>query len=298
MTRTQDRPFSGRKDSRISSKPSVIEPRRHSQELSSKVYAILRDHLAVLISGALVAFAALKIIIFARGDYLLALAVLGAGQQFTILASTMFNALTILAMLYISWSGIIKTRATPSGTFESHLQFNLKRYVPLFMAWALLLVAAPAIFIALAAFATLNNFLANSKSRRGRGKEPNPRKIAKYRLKRTRRLRIIGIITSINVVTMVVVLAATSWAPTERVTFKEDQAETTITGFVVGQQAKQVLIVRSDGGGAFWVGEDSLKRRKLCLPDDDLWEGISQPALSLISTVFESRKQIARCSVA
>lgn len=296
MTKTQDGTLFRPENPKLRNKQNTVVPHHHSPELTSKVYTILRDHLGVLISGTLVAFAALKIIIFARGDYSIALAVLSAGQQFTILASTMFNILTILATLYVSWSSTTKVRATSSDSFEFHLAHNIKSYLPFLMAWMLLFVLAPAIFIALALFSALSNYWTNLRSRRGRRKEPDRRRIARYRLKRTRRLRIIGIVVSINIVVMIVVLAASDWVPTERVTFKEDQSETTITGLVVGQQGKQVLIVRSDRGAAFWVGEDSLKRRRLCTPDDTPWEGISQPPLDLISTFFESKKPAPRCS--
>lgn len=93
-------------------------------EKPSYMSVLLREHLTVAISAFLVTFAAIKIIIFSLGNLSIALAVLNAGQQFTILASTMFSALVVGAVLLILIPTMVPIVSTLSEK-ERHRILNI-----------------------------------------------------------------------------------------------------------------------------------------------------------------------------
>lgn len=239
--------------------------------------ALLKEHLGLLVSAALVTFAVVKIIIFARGDLSLALAVLNTGQQFTILASTMFNALVIMAMLFVSLPTITLGQRPAPVDKPGLIRHYMLRYFPLLMAWGLLVIAAPIFYLATAAlFAALDViiYLRRKKKKRlnsGNGQRRRGRKAAIFLL-------------SANMVILVIVLASTEWSPRENISIGDKSAESSTSGYLLGQQGKHFLLVASDRSSVRWIHEDSITSRSLCSSDVET-EWYSKSALRAFTSL-------------
>jgi hypothetical protein len=251
---------------------------KEASRQSWDVASLLREHLAVVISGLLVAFAAVKIIIFARGDYSVALSVLNAGQQFTILASTMFSVLVIAAMTFVSVPALSSMRPAAPGKVDDLLQQQLLRYISLFAAWGLLLIAAPAYYLGAAAFLICFGLVIkrNRRKRLERGRRD---------LRKPRRMKLAVLLFSANIVALVISLASAEWNPQENVTFSEQEIETTASGFVIGQQGKQFLMVDGNRSRLRWISEDDIRSRRVCAPAAS-GEWFSKSVLGLVSLRF------------
>jgi hypothetical protein len=249
---------------------------------------LLREHLTVVISAFLVTFAATKILIFSLGDYSIALAVMNAGQQFTILASTMFSLLVIGAVFLIVAPTMFPALAleTKGNDRLRFLKQNLQRYIPLFFAWALILIAAPAYYIAVI---LIMIFWVRLLLNRGR-KKKRLKPLATRR--RGRKFAILAF--SANSVLLVISLASAPWTPQENVAFGEKGSEIKVSGYVIGQQGKQLLLVEADKSSLQWVGEDSIIDRKVCAVNSGIVMA-SKPVLALVGAAFGSNHVAEEC---
>lgn len=250
---------------------------------------LLREHLTLVISAFLVAFAAIKILIFSLGDYSIALAVLNAGQQFTILASTMFSLLVIGAVLLILAPTMfpnlgLETKGKDKLKF---LKQNLQRYISLFFAWALILIAAPAYYIVFTLIMIFWVRLILRRERKKRGSKPPA-------ATRPRRRKLAILAFSANSVLLVISLASAPWTPQENVAFSEKGNEVKVSGYVIGQQGKQLLLVEADKSSLQWIGEDSIGSRKVCVADSGIIMA-SKPVLALAGAAFGSNHIAEEC---
>lgn len=250
---------------------------------------LLREHLTVVISAFLVTFAATKILIFSLGDYSIALAVLNAGQQFTILASTMFSLLVIGAAFLILVPTIFPTfgQETKSNDKLTFLKQNLQRYIPRFFAWALILIAAPAYYIILI---LIMIFWVRFLLHRDRKKKRSKPRAAIIR----RRRKVAILLLSANSVLLVISLAAAPWTPQENVTFSEKGNEIKVSGYMIGQQGKQLLLVEADKSSLRWIGEDFIGSRKVCVVDSGIIMA-AKPVLALTGAAFGSNHIAEEC---
>jgi hypothetical protein len=250
---------------------------------------LLREHLTVAISAVLITFAATKILIFSLGDYSMALAVLNAGQQFTILASTMFSVLVIGAVLVILVTTMYPAIGKDASKGEvSALKKNLQRYIPLFAAWALIVIAAPTYYIAVILLMIVWIRLIVRRDRKKRRS-----KLASLRKPRLGRLSIV--VFSANSVLLVLSLASAPWTPQENVTFREKDNEVKISGYIIGQQGKQLLLVEADKSSLQWIGEESIDSRKVCAAANGFVIIVSKPLLALAGAAFGSDHIAEEC---
>lgn len=247
---------------------------------------MLSEHLTVVISGSLVTFAAIKIMIFSRGNYSTALAVLNAGQQFTILASTMFSVLVVGAVLFILRPTAFFSTFRAKGT-TGVLKQNLRHYVPLLFAWALIIIAAPAYYIAF----ILTMWLCIKLILR---RKPKVKPGQSSKKKKPRLLKLVFISFSANLVLLVISLASSPWAPQENVKFTENGKEVRVSGYMVGQQGKQLLLVGVDRNSLKWLGEDSIRGREVCAVDkNDLLA--AKPLLALAGAAISPSSNVEEC---
>lgn len=257
-------------------------------EKPSYMSVLLREHLTVAISAFLVTFAAIKIIIFSLGNLSIALAVLNAGQQFTILASTMFSALVVGAVLLILIPTMVPIVSTLSEK-ERHriLNIYIRRYVPLFFAWALILIAAPAYYIAFIIIMIIWVRVVRHRERKKKRSRP-----PKARRRRLAKLAIV--LFSANSVLLVISLAAAPWTPQENVIFSEEGTEVRASGYIIGQQGKQLLLVEADKSSVRWIGEDAIVSRKVCLVSNGAAVA-SKPVLALVGATFGLKDAAEEC---
>jgi len=232
----------------------------------------------VAISALLLVFAALKIYIFSLGNHYIALAVLNAGQQFTILASSIYSVMLLGAGILILHP-IAFPAAGRAGTLRSsNLTGTFKHYILMIFAWSLIIILAPTYFIGFMLVMTVwYRFVFRSKSMKRRRK-PSPKKKSILQ-------RLFAFAFSANIVLLVIALASSPWTPQENVSFTQNGTDVKVSGYMIGQQGKQLLLVETSKSAVQWIGEDAIRSRAVCASRKDVFL-VSKPVLVLATSVF------------
>lgn len=238
--------------------PTAAENRQKAvTSLEPTIMPMVQQHFAVIVSAVLVAFCAVRILLFAKGDFALALAVLNVGQQFTILTSTLFTLLTAASLYAIFLPQISKYVLPDVHQANSFLSAGVQGFL-FAICFTITVLTAPMIFLGfgllLVAVLAVINVISSLRTRRSDSTGRWTHLIRKFAL---------GCVSA-AVLGQVLFLVLTPWVPSETLTVERNGQITTVSGYVMGQQGKQTLVVNMKKTTATWISEDDLGERVLC----------------------------------
>ncbi|MDI2021177.1 hypothetical protein [Paenarthrobacter nicotinovorans] len=256
-----------------------------STQTTPTLKSMLQQHAAVIVSAGLVIFCAIRILIFAQGDLPLSLAVLNVGQQFTILTSTLFNLVSVASFYAIFLPQLSKYVFPDIPRESSALSAGAKAAI---FAISITVAVLSIPIVHLAAGALVLVLFAVAKIVRTARWKRRTRTNGNGWARRELPLFIITLVITGHVI----VLVGTPWVPTETVTIKHGEERREVSGYVVGQQGKQTMLVDMRKYGVTWISEDDLEGRVLCIskatPTGWYWQPLGD-ALSSDSTSRPAR---------
>lgn len=216
----------------------------------------LQQHAGLLLSGSLIVICAMRILLFAKGDIPLALAILNVGQQFTILTSTLFTALPLVALFaYFNprttqyFSIDAKSRDSTKFAAVQGLVFAIGGPLLFLVLPVILLGVALAGLVGFAAWTFVQYLLSRNNK--------------KWTMPRLVRQFFLWVVTAAVMVQCLVVIFL-PWVPSEKIIIKNGGENKTTYGYVIGQQGKQTMILNMKHTAVTWVSEDDLGDRSIC----------------------------------
>ncbi|WP_159734077.1 hypothetical protein [Arthrobacter sp. 9V] len=240
------------------------------------------QHFALIASGVLVVFCAIRILIFAAGDVSIALAVLNTGQQFTILTSTLFSLVSAASFFGLFLPQLSKYVFPNVPASKSILSTGLQSVLlPLCVIVAILTLPVLQIAMGTAGLALLAvmSLIQARKRKRGTARKATDA-VNRGWIQREGPTFLVSMI----VVTQATALVSTPWVPTETISVNQGDQQREISGYVIGEQGKQTLVVAVKRNAVTWISEDNLKERFLCASGGKLQDWYWKPLTEVFPT--------------